>query len=78
MRVELGELGFDEGGALLIKRALRVAGPGGQISVLGSAPDRAVRFRFRAPRRTWGCICAPGAASKDTDCSCSARATRRR
>jgi hypothetical protein len=43
MRVELGDLGFDEGGALLIKRALRLAGPGGQISV--SAPDLALHLR---------------------------------
>ena len=39
MRVDLGELGFDEGGALLIKRALRLAGPHGRILVSGSAPD---------------------------------------
>jgi hypothetical protein len=45
VRVELGELGFDEGGALLIKRALRLAGPGGQISVSGSAPDLALHLR---------------------------------
>jgi len=45
MRVELGELGFDEGGALLIKRALRLAGPGGQISVSGSAPELALHLR---------------------------------
>jgi hypothetical protein len=45
MRVELGELGFDEGGALLIKRALRLAGPGGRILVSGSAPDLALHLR---------------------------------
>jgi hypothetical protein len=45
MHVELGDLGFDEGGALLIKRALRLAGPGGQISVSGSAPDLALHLR---------------------------------
>jgi hypothetical protein len=45
MRIELGELGFDEGGALLIKRALRLAGPGCQISVSGSAPDLALHLR---------------------------------
>jgi hypothetical protein len=45
MRVELGELGFDEGGALLIKRALRLAGPGGQVSVSGSAPDLELHLR---------------------------------
>jgi hypothetical protein len=45
MKVDLGKLGFDEGGALLIKRALRVAGPGGRISVSGSAPDFALHLR---------------------------------
>ena len=45
MRVELGDLGFDEGGALLIKRALRLTGPGGQISVSGSAPDLELHLR---------------------------------
>jgi hypothetical protein len=45
MRVELGDLGFDEGGALLIKRALRLAGPGGQVSVSGLAPDLALHLR---------------------------------
>jgi hypothetical protein len=45
MRVELGELGIDEGGVLLIKRALRLAGPGAQISVSGSAPDVELHLR---------------------------------
>ena len=45
MRVELGELGFAEGGALLIKRALRLAAAGGQISVSGSAPDLELHLR---------------------------------
>src|SRR5579859_4156695 len=45
MRVELGDLGFDEGGALLIKRALRLTAPGGQISVSGSAPDLELHLR---------------------------------
>lgn len=45
MRVELADLGFDEGAALLIKRALRLAGPGGQISVSGTAPDLALHLR---------------------------------
>src|SRR5712671_5506059 len=45
MRVELGELGFAEGGALLIKRALRLAAPGQQISVSGSAPDLELHLR---------------------------------
>src|SRR5436190_21296039 len=45
MRVALEDLGFDEGGALLIKRALRRAAPGGQISVSGSAPDLELHLR---------------------------------
>jgi hypothetical protein len=45
MRVELGDLGFAEGGALLIKRALRLAAAGGQISVAGSAPDLELHLR---------------------------------
>ena len=45
MRVELGELGIDEGGVLLIKRALRLAAPGQQISVSGSAPDLELHLR---------------------------------
>jgi hypothetical protein len=45
MRVELGELGLEEGGALLIKRALRLAGPGGLISVWGSAPELELHLR---------------------------------
>ena len=51
MQVDLGTLGFAEGGYLLIKRALRQAGPGGEVSVTGTAPD-------------WTSICAPGAAPK--------------
>jgi hypothetical protein len=39
MRVELGDLGFDQGGALLVKRALRLAGPGARVAVSGSAPE---------------------------------------
>jgi hypothetical protein len=45
VRVALGDLGFDEGGALLIKRALRLATPGGQITVSGSAPDLELHLR---------------------------------
>ncbi len=48
MQVDLGDLGFEEGGALLVKRALRRAmDPGGQISVSGSAPE------FELHLRTW-------------------------
>src|SRR5215475_609370 len=41
MRVDLdlGDLGFDEGAALLIRRALRSRIPGDQLVVVGSAPD---------------------------------------
>jgi hypothetical protein len=45
MRIELGDLGFDEGGALPIKRALRRTAPGGQISVSGSAPELELHLR---------------------------------
>jgi len=45
MRVELGDLGFEEGGALLIKRALRIAGPGAQVSVTGTAPELELHLR---------------------------------
>ena len=45
MRVALGNLGLDEGGALLIKRALSQTPPGGQISVSGSAPDLELHLR---------------------------------
>jgi hypothetical protein len=70
MRVELGELGFDEGGALLIKRALRLAGPGGQISVSGSAPDLALHLRswcrVEGHRLQWlGASGAPGLNTAD-------------
>ena len=37
--VELGPLGFSEGGHLLIKRALRKAGAGKSITVTGTAPE---------------------------------------
>ena len=41
MRVDLdlGDLGFDEGAALLIRRALRASPPGKQVLVTGCAPD---------------------------------------
>jgi hypothetical protein len=45
MRVELEDLGFAEGGALLIKRALRLAAPGRQISISGSAPELELHLR---------------------------------
>jgi hypothetical protein len=45
MRVDLGDLGFEMGGALLVKRALRLAGPDAPISVSGSAPDLELHLR---------------------------------
>jgi TusA-related sulfurtransferase len=39
MQVELGALGFEEGGHLLVKRALRRVAVGEEIHVAGSAPD---------------------------------------
>jgi hypothetical protein len=38
MRIDLGELGLDEGGTLLLKRAARAAGPGALLWISGSAP----------------------------------------
>jgi hypothetical protein len=45
MRVDLEDLSFDGGGALLVKRALRVAREGAEITVIGSAPDLFVHLR---------------------------------
>ena len=45
MQVDLGELGFDEGGRLLVKRALRDALPGQELVVTGSAPELDVHLR---------------------------------
>lgn len=59
MPVELGDLGFNEGGALLVKRALRSARADEDIEVTGEAPDlelhlqvwcRAEGHQFRASR----------------------------
>ena len=52
MHVDLGSLGFAEGGYLLVKRALRHAAAG----------RRDHRRRARLP--DWMSICAPGAAPK--------------
>ena len=38
-RVDLGDLGFDEGGHLLLKRGLRNVPTGGEVEVTGSDPD---------------------------------------
>ena len=45
MRVDLAELGFERGGALLVKRALRVASPEEGVTVFGRSPDLAVHLR---------------------------------
>jgi hypothetical protein len=39
VRIDLGDLGFDEGGHLLVKRALRSLAAGGEVEVAGAAPD---------------------------------------
>lgn len=39
MRLDLEDLGFDDGGALLVKRALRITPEGESISVVGSNSD---------------------------------------
>ncbi|HYV19873.1 MAG TPA: ferritin-like domain-containing protein [Verrucomicrobiae bacterium] len=39
MRIDLGDLGFDEGGHLLVKRALRRLSPGAEVEVGGTGPD---------------------------------------
>jgi hypothetical protein len=45
MRVDLGSLGFAEGGYLLVKRAVRHVGPGESISITGHAGDLDVHLR---------------------------------
>jgi hypothetical protein len=45
MRVDLGSLGFAEGGYLLVKRAVRRIAPGESISVTGQASDLDVQLR---------------------------------
>jgi hypothetical protein len=58
VRVDLGALGFGEGGHLLVKRALRTGSAGEEIEVTGSAPEleshlrawcRAEGHSFRRP-----------------------------
>lgn len=41
MRVDLADLGFERGGELLVKRALRAALPAEGVTVIGGAPDLA-------------------------------------
>ncbi len=43
--VELGELGLDQGGHLLIKRALRTVPVDAPVAVYGSAPELAIHLR---------------------------------
>lgn len=43
--VELGDLGLDQGGHLLIKRALRNVQPGSAISVTGNSTELAIHLR---------------------------------
>ena len=45
MHVDLGDLGFNGGGALLVKRALRLAEPSELVMVTGRSPDLAVHLR---------------------------------
>ena len=45
MHVDLDDLGFSSGGALLVKRALRRVGPAEWITVTGRTPDLAVHLR---------------------------------
>lgn len=45
MHVDLGQLAFDRGGAMLLKRALRLCPRGEPITVAGSAPELAVHLR---------------------------------
>jgi TusA-related sulfurtransferase len=43
--VDLGALGFSDGGHLLVKRALRTAGPGDSITVAGTSPELEIDLR---------------------------------
>ncbi|HWB83212.1 MAG TPA: hypothetical protein VG675_03660 [Bryobacteraceae bacterium] len=45
MRVDLGDLRFERGGALLVKRAFRLAAVGETLAVAGRDPDLAVHLR---------------------------------
>ena len=44
VRVELGDLGFDQGGHLLVKRALRSVPAGGPVQVTGRSADLALHL----------------------------------
>jgi hypothetical protein len=45
MYIDLEYLGFDRGGALAVKRALRIAQPGEPVTVVGRAPDLCAHLR---------------------------------
>jgi hypothetical protein len=45
MHLDLEDLSFDRGGALLVKRALRLAAPGEAITVAGKASDLSIHLR---------------------------------
>jgi hypothetical protein len=45
MRVDLEELGFEQGGSLLVKHALRSLNPGQALTVTGTDPDLFVHLR---------------------------------
>jgi len=45
MHVDLGDLEFNSGGALLVKRALRLTQPAGSVTVTGHSPDLALHLR---------------------------------
>jgi len=45
MHVDLEDLGVDRGGALIVKRALRLAGQAEEVTVAGSHPDLATHLR---------------------------------
>lgn len=45
MRLDLQDLGFDQGGLLLVKRALRTLPEGDSLSIYGTAPDLLVHLR---------------------------------
>src|SRR2546430_886406 len=45
IHVDLGDLSFERGGALLLKRALRSVAPGETVSVSGAAPDLYLHLR---------------------------------
>jgi hypothetical protein len=45
MRLDLEDLGFDQGGALLVKRALRALPVGEAVTITGTAPDLLMHLR---------------------------------